>query len=161
MNAFGSSIWVNVANFAQLPFPSEGTTVKYNYLSEGIKQPLVTITMDSAETIITNIEYLDTTINNPPNTIDVRYLQNEISAQIYPNPAQQTVQVQVASEDIPTNGYNLFVVDLLGRIVLSESNVQNENHTLNLNRIANGHYIIVMRNQNGEIIKRAALEIQK
>lgn len=161
VNAFGNNIWVNVATFAQLPFPTEGTTVQYNYLSEGIKQPLVSITMDSAETEITNIEYLDTTINNPPNTIDVRYLQNEISANIYPNPAQQNVQVQVASEDIPTNGYNLIVVDLLGRIVLSESNVQNENHTLNLNRIANGHYILVMRNQKGEIIKRAPLEIQK
>lgn len=161
VNAFGSSIWVNVANFAQLPFPTEGTTVAYNYISEGIKQPLVTITMDSAETIITNIEFLDTTINNPPNTIDVRYLQNEISAQIYPNPAQQNVQVQVASEDIPTNGYDLFVVDLLGRIVLSEFTIQDENHTLNLNRIPNGHYIIVLRNQNREIIKRAALEIQK
>jgi len=161
VNAFGSNIWVNVANFIQLPFPTAGTTVQYNYLSEGIKQPLVSITMDSAETIVTNIEYLDTTINNPPNTIDVRYLQNEISAQIYPNPAQQSVQVQVASEDIPTNGYDLFVVDLLGRIVLSESKVQNENHRLNLNRIANGHYIIILRNQKGEIIKRAALEIQK
>jgi len=122
---------------------------------------LVSITMDSSETTVTNIEYLDTTINNPPNTIDVRYLQNEITAQIYPNPAQQNVQIQVASEDIPTNGYNLFVVDLLGRIVLSASNVQNENHMLNVNRTANGHYIIVMRNQKGEIIKRAPLEIQK
>jgi hypothetical protein len=153
--------WVDVGSFVQLPFPTSGTTVQYNYLSEGIKQPLVSITMDSAETVVTNIEYLDTTINNPPNTIDVRYLQNEISAKIYPNPAQQSVQVQVASEDIPTNGYNLFVVDLLGRIVLSESNVQDENHTLNINRIANGHYIVIMRNQKGEILKHAPLEIQK
>lgn len=161
VNVFGNTQWVNVANFVQLPFPTEGTTIQYNYLAEGVKQPLVSITMDSSETRVTNIEYLDTTINNPPNTIDIRYLQNEIAAQIYPNPAQQNVHVQVASEDIPTNGYNLFVVDLLGRIVLSESNVQNENHTLNVNRIANGHYIIVMRNQKGEIIKRAPLEIQK
>lgn len=161
VNLFGSIQWVNVAGFIQLPFPTSGTTVQYNFLSEGIKQPLVSITMDSAETMINNIEYLDTTVNNPPNTIDVRYVQNEIAAQIYPNPAQQTVQVQVASEDIPINGYNLFVIDLLGRIVLSESKVQDENHTINLNRIANGHYIIVLRNQQGEILKRAPLEIQK
>jgi len=161
VNVFGSIQWVNVANFVQLPFPTEGTIVQYNYLAEGLKQPLVSITMDSSESTVTNIEYLDTTVNNPPNTIDVRYLQNEISAQIYPNPAQQKVQVQVASEDIPVNGYDLFVVDLLGRIVLSTSNIQHESHTLNVNRIANGHYILVMRNQKGEIIKRAPLEIQK
>lgn len=154
--------WINVANFVQLPFPSSGTTVQYNYLTEGVKQPLVSITMDSAETEVTNIEYMDdTTVNNPPNTIDVRYLQNEISAKIYPNPAQQNVQVQVASEDIPTNGYDLAVVDLLGRIVLSESNVQNEIHSLKVNRIPNGHYIVVLRNQKGEILKRAPLQIQK
>lgn len=161
VNAFGSNIWVNVANFIQLPFPTSGTTVQYNFLSEGIKQPLVSITMDSSESRVNNIEYLDTTVNNPPNTIDVRYLQNEITAQIYPNPAQQNVQVQVARTDIPTNGYDLFVVDLLGRVVLSESNVQNETHTINVNRITNGHYIVVLRNQSGEILKRASLEIQK
>lgn len=153
--------WINVGSFAQLPFPTSGTTVQYNYLSEGIKQPIVSITLDSAETIVTNIEFLDTIINNPPNTIDVRYLQNEISAKIYPNPAQQNVQVQVASEDIPTNGYDLVVVDLLGRIVLSESNVQNEIHTLNVHGITNGHYILVLRNQKGEILKRAPLQIEK
>lgn len=153
--------WVNVANFVQLPFPTTGTTVQYNFLSEGIKQPLVSLTMDSAETMVMNIEYLDTTTNNPPNTIDVRYLQDEIAAQIYPNPAQQNVQVEVASADIPTKGYNLFVVDLLGRVVLSESNIQNEKHVVNLSRIANGHYIVVLRKQTGEVLKRTALEIQK
>lgn len=161
VTAFGNTLWVNVGDFAQLPFPTAGTTVQYNYLSEGIKQPIVSITLDSAETVVTNIEFLDTIINNPPNTIDIRYLQNEISAKIYPNPAQQNVQVQVASEDIPTHGYDLTVVDLLGRIVLSTSNVQNEIHTLNIHDIANGHYILVMRNQKGEIIKRAPLQIEK
>jgi hypothetical protein len=161
VNVFGSIQWVNVANFVQLPFPTTGTIVQYNFLSEGIKQPLVSITMDSSESTVTNIEYLDTTVNNPPNTIDVRYLQNEIAAQIYPNPAQQKVQIQVASTDIPNNGYDLLVVDLLGRIVLSASNIRNEIHTINVANIANGHYILVLRNQKGELIKRAPLQIQK
>lgn len=153
--------WVNVANFIQLPFPTNGTIVQYNFLSEGVKQPLVSLTLDSAETTITNIEFLDTTINNPPNTIDVRYLEDEIAANIYPNPAQQNVQVQVASADIPNNGYNLFVVDMLGRVVWSASAIHTENYGFNVSSIANGHYIVVLRNQLGKVLKSAPLEVQK
>lgn len=153
--------WVNVANFVQLPFPTNGTIVQYNFLSEGIKQPLVSLTLDSAETTITNIEFLDTTINNPPNTIDVRYLKDEITANVYPNPVQQNVQIQIASVDMPSDGYDLFVVDMLGRVVLSESNINRENHGFNISKIANGHYILVLRNQSGKVLKRAPLEVQR
>ncbi|WP_052597776.1 T9SS type A sorting domain-containing protein [Aureispira sp. CCB-QB1] len=153
--------WVNVANFIQLPFPTRGTTVQYNFLSEGVKQPLVSLTLDSAETMVTNIEFLDTTINNPPNTIDVRYVEDEIAAQIYPNPAQQQVQIKMNAADLPTDGYNLLLVDMLGRVVLSTSNIQNENHVVDIRTIENGHYILILQNQVGKILKRATLEIHK
>lgn len=158
---FVGNQWINVANFVQLPFPTSGTTVQYNFLAEGVKQPLVSLTLDSAETIVTNIEFLDTIINNPPSTIDVRYLEDAISAKIFPNPAQEHLTIQVAAADIPKSGYDLAIVDLLGRTVLTASNVNSENHVVNTSSIINGHYIVVLHDGAGRILQREKLKIQR
>jgi hypothetical protein len=160
MSVFGAGFWFDATTFlaASLPFPTNTTVVRYDFLAQGVKQPIVSLTLDSAETVVTLIEFLnDTSINNPP-TIDVRYVEDELVANIFPNPAQQVVTVQV-SADMPVDGYNLYLVDLLGRVVLTENSIRNQNHQVDISSVANGHYVVVLRTKAGKILKRQQLEI--
>lgn len=150
--------WINVTTYLPLPFPTKATTVRYDFLAEGTKQPIVRLNLDSAETIITSIEFLDSFYYNPP-TIDVRYLESELAVRIYPNPAQNYVQIEMAAADIPVNGYNLLVVDMVGRVILTENAINNENHQVNTSTIAAGNYVVVLRDKTGKILKRSLLEI--
>ncbi len=150
--------WVNVTTFLPLPFPTKATTVRYDFLAEGTKQPIVRLNLDSAETIITSIEFLDSFYYNPP-TIDVSYVESELAVRIYPNPAQNYVQIEMAAADIPINGYNLLVVDMLGRVILTENAITNENHQVNTSTVSAGNYVVVLRDKTGKILKRSLLEI--
>lgn len=159
MFPLGGSQWIDVSNFIQLPIPTSGTTVQYNFLAEGVKQPVVSLMLDSAETVITNIEFLDTIVNNPPTGI--RYLENTIRVKMFPNPAKEQVNIQVAATDIPEEGYNLSIIDLLGRTVLTTSNIHNENYTIHTTSIVNGQYIVVLYDNAGQLLQRKKLEIRQ
>lgn len=156
---FLGPLWINVTTFLPLPFPTRATVVRYDFLAEGVKQPIVTLNLDSAETIITSVTFLDTIINNQDSTINVHYIQDQIEASIYPNPAQQQIMIEIAGADMPVNGYNLLVVDMLGRVVLVENAIKNETHQVSVANIANGQYVMVLRDKSGEILKRQMIEI--
>lgn len=150
--------WINVTTFLQLPFPTKATTVRYDFLAEGIKQPLVRLNRDSADLITVGIEFLvDTFLKD--STIAVRYLENELDVQIFPNPAQEVIQVQMKANDVPANGYNLLVVDMLGRVVLNEQAIKSEHHQVKVATIPNGNYVLVLRDKTGQILKREQVEI--
>lgn len=156
---FAGVQWFDLTAFVPLPFPTSGTIVQYNFLAEGVKQPLVSLTLDSAETMITNIEFLDTVINNPPTSI--QYIEDVIAAKVFPNPAQQVVQIQIAAADMPKEGYSLYLVDMLGRIVLTETTVNESLHQVSTQGITNGRYVLVLSDGKGRILQRSALEIRK
>ena len=154
----GFGFWFDVTTLVGgfLPFPTNINIARHDFLAEGIKQPVVSLTLDSAETTVVTIEYL----KDVPN-VNVRYLEDEIDVAIFPNPAQKTVQVQMSANDLPVNGYNLSLVDMLGRIVYNETSIRNENHQVNLERIETGHYIMVLRDESGAILKREKFEVQQ
>jgi len=60
---------------------------------------------------------------------------------------------------MPVDGYNLYIVDMLGRVALTESAIRNENHQVNISNVTNGHYVVVLRDKSGKILKRQQLEI--
>lgn len=156
---FLGPVWFNATPYLQLPIPTKTTVVRYDFLAEGVKQPIVTLNLDSAETIITSVTFLDTIINNQDSTININYIQDQIEASIYPNPAQQQIMIEIAGGDMPVNGYNLLMVDMLGRVVLVENAIKNNTHQVSVANIANGQYVMVLRDKSGEILKRQMIEI--
>lgn len=151
--------WADVTSFLPLPVPTNATLVRYDFLSEGVKQPIVSITLDSAEANITSIEFLDTIVNNPPNTINVRYVQNLMGMQLYPNPAQQYLQVDLL-EATPLEGYSLSLVDVLGRVVLEQNGLSGQQQQLDVNTLANGTYTLVLRDRKGSLLGREVIKVR-
>ena len=150
--------WFDATSFiaGSLPFPTSGTVVRYDFLSEGIKQPLVSLTMDSTETFVTNIEFLlDTT-----GTIGIDYILDEIDVNIFPNPVEKVININIGS-DIPFGGYNLYLTDILGRVAIVKKHILDQNQQLDISNIPNGTYVLILRDRYGKILKREKLEILK
>ena len=133
--------------------PNNDSTIYYDYLVEGLKQPLVRLNLDPTNTFVTNIQYLQGDTNN----VSIQYIADEIEATIFPNPTSDIINIQ--SNDIPADGYNLRIVDMTGRIILQQNHISEEFYPLSLRNIPNGHYILVLHNQKGQAIKREAIEV--
>ena len=157
--AFGFGTWVDITSTlnGSLPIalPNNDTTIYYDYLVEGLKQPLVHLQLDRTNSFVVNIQYLqgDTT------TIGVQYIADELDVNIFPNPT--TSIINIATNDLPENGYHLHIVDMTGRIVLQKNNIREENYQLPVAHLPNGHYVVVMRNKEYKIIKRQQIDILK
>lgn len=153
----GFGFWFDVTTLVGgfLPFPTNINIARHDFLAEGVKQPIVSLTLDSAETTVVTIEYL----KDIPN-VNIKYLEDAIDVSIFPNPAQKTVQIQMSASDLPLNGYNLTMVDMLGRVVFDENAIRNENHQVNVEAIGSGNYIMLLRDEKGRILKREKVEVQ-
>lgn len=138
-----------------LPFPAETRIVRYDFLAEGLKQPLVQLTMDSSETLVVNIEYY----SGDPVSID--YIEDELEVNIFPNPAKTSVSIQMNPADVPVDGYYVELVDMLGRKATTTTAIQNENYELPLTDVSNGHYVLLLRDAKGKILKREQLDVLK
>ena len=149
--------WIDLTLFIPLPFPTTGTIVRYDFLAENIKQPVVSLTMDSAQTNVINIEYLDTVyaVNN-----SINYLTNSIDAQVYPNPTQGQFSVQVDWASIPAAGYTLCLIDPLGRIVKQETAIRTEVYQVSTNDLPVGNYLLTLQDPKGQLIYRQKLSVQ-
>lgn len=159
-SAFGSSFWVDISNSLSgampVALPNNDSTIYYDYLVEGLRQPLVRLQMNPTNlSSIANIQYLqgDTT------TIGVQYIADELAVNIFPNPATNLINIQV--EKMPVDGYQLYVIDMTGRIVLQNNQINQQNYQLPTTKMLNGHYIMVLRNQKGKVIKRQQIDILK
>lgn len=138
-----------------LPFPAETRIVRYDFLAEGLKQPLVQLTMDSSETLVVNVQYY----SGDPVSID--YIEDELDVNIFPNPAKTSVSIQMNPADVPVDGYYVELVDMLGRKATTTAAIQNENHELPLTDVPNGHYVLLLRDAKGKILKREQLDVLK
>lgn len=149
--------WIDLTNFVTLPFPTTGTVVRYDFLAENIKQPVVRLTMDSSQNNVESIEYMDTlyAIDNA-----IPYLANGIDAQVYPNPAQGQFSVQVKLAALPEEGYTLHLLDALGRVVKQEANIREELHQVNTTDLPRGYYILSLQNSKGQLIYRQQLGVE-
>ncbi|MGH1335918.1 MAG: T9SS type A sorting domain-containing protein [Aureispira sp.] len=156
--AFIGRQWVDLTTITTLPFPTSGTVVRYDFLAENIKQPVVSLTMDSAQTSVVNIEYLDTlyAIDNA-----IQYLAYGIDAQVYPNPAQGHFSVQVETASLPAEGYTLRLMDALGRIVKYKTAIQEELYQVNTNDLPIGNYLLTLQDPKGRLIYRQGVAVQQ
>jgi hypothetical protein len=157
LGPFGGVQWIDLTAFITLPFPTSGTVVRYDFLAENIKQPIVSLTMDSAQTNVVNIEYLDTVyaVNN-----SIHYVANSIEAQVYPNPAQGQFSVQVEWANIPAEGYTLCLMDALGRIVKQEVAIREEIYQVSTHDLPVGNYLLTLQDPKGRLMYRQKLSVQ-
>lgn len=149
--------WIDLTTFVTLPFPTTGTVVRYDFLAENIKQPIVSLTMDSAQTNVESIEYMDTTyaIDNA-----IQYLVNQIEAQVYPNPAQGQFTVQLEAANLPEEGYTLRLIDALGRVVQQETAIREVAHQVPTYGLPAGNYLLTLQNAKGQLIYRQGVAVQ-
>lgn len=150
--------WVNLSTFASLPFPTRGRVVQYNFLADGIPQPVVSLTMDSAGTAIINIEYVDSTYRDQD--IAVNRLPNALPVLLYPNPAHEALYVQLPVAALPASGATLTLCNALGQPVWTRSAVRDNRVTVEVAGLPKGAYILtVTTNDNGYAELRATKQV--
>lgn len=147
--------WVNMTSVASLPFPTNRTVVRYDFLAERIKQPIVSLTMDSAQTSVERIEFM-----NKPRFNSIKRLGDNIDAQVYPNPTRGQFFVQVALTSLPEEGYTLRLIDPLGRVVKQESAIRQELHQVNTTDLPKGNYLLILQDTKGHLMYRQGVTIQ-
>jgi hypothetical protein len=77
---------------------------------------------------------------------------------VYPNPAKDELTISISSESV--NNYKVELIDLLGKIVLTE-NVNANLYSLPLKGIDPGIYICRVLNEKGDILFKDKLTIIK
>ncbi|OGX88006.1 hypothetical protein BEN48_10600 [Hymenobacter glacialis] len=71
---------------------------------------------------------------------------------LYPNPATASTQLDLTQ--LPAGAYQVSILDATGRVVLNNTLGAGSAHALNLNTIASGTYMVLVRGQNnGQIVK--------
>lgn len=90
--------------------------------------------------VITN--YTLNTIEKPTNILQVN--QNDLSLNVFPNPANTILNVSLNNR----NGFTVNLMDLLGRTIKSQSTA-NEVLNINTEAMPNGMYILCVRDSNG------------
>lgn len=150
--------WVDLTTIAALPFPTSGRVVQYNFLVEGIKQPVVSITMDSTETEIVTIEYADTTYG--AQDIAVTQLPNALPLEVFPNPAQDYLNVLLPTEALASEGATLTLVNVLGQPVWQAAAIRQETLTVPVAALPKGHYVLTLTTtERGRSVLRAVRQV--
>ncbi len=67
-------------------------------------------------------------------------LANSNSVSVYPNPAQETVNIKV--EELNGGAYHVELLDLMGRVIMREENIRESVYTFNRKDLNNGIYFI-------------------
>jgi hypothetical protein len=79
---------------------------------------------------------------------------------IYPNPASNYFLVNFVSENI--KGFNLSVIDLAGRVILTKSiNAANGSEVVETSNWAAGEYLVQLRNTDNKILKTEKVVVSK
>jgi len=82
-------------------------------------------------------------------TVSVDELSNELTFSIYPNPAKESVSVQ-----LDNNANNLQIIDIAGRVVISRNNLSTGIHKLNLSDLNAGIYFVKISDEYETTVER-------
>lgn len=80
---------------------------------------------------------------------------NSIDFEVYPNPAQSQLYLNIISKF--NNGFNVDLYDVNGRIVLSEQSKNNSNQNIDVSQFKRGLYFIKITQNNQTKVKRIIL----
>ena len=80
---------------------------------------------------------------------------NSIDFEVYPNPAQSQLYLDMISKF--NNGFNVDLYDVNGRIVLSEQSTNNSSQNIDVSQFKRGLYFIKITQNNQTRVKRIIL----
>ena len=130
---------------------AKDTTISYYFWSNTTKQPLVVVNLD-AQDFVRSVQYkwqqIVADIKNTEGGADA------VSMTLYPNPAKANSSSYLDIKGLKSNGYNVTISDIQGKIIskISEKNPLSETTTIKLPPLAVGLYLIELgtdKKQNG------------
>lgn len=89
-------------------------------------------------------------------TTSIAHSPDRISLKIYPNPSSGYLNVQVSQRETPAEPFEIQLMDLAGRKVMTHSSTNSQGTSLDLSRIPKGIYLVNIV-QNGTIREREKL----
>lgn len=154
-----SGFWFDVTDILlgalPLPIPTNDTTIYYDYLAEGYKQPILRQNMSNDGTAIETIEF------KGQYTVGTTPLQNHNDANIYlsPNPLEsEFVQLNVNNEQ--AEDYSLIISDLQGKELAKYTNLSGRTQTISTAHIqTSGTYPCHFFDKKGKLIRTQLLQI--
>ncbi|MBL7829892.1 MAG: T9SS type A sorting domain-containing protein [Saprospiraceae bacterium] len=124
------------------------TSVVYQYLANGSKEPIMVLNCNSLGDTIQGIDFKSNVAGvgffDPSNPI--------AKLKVYPNPASKFIQI--STQGITEGSTNLVITDMLGKIVRTESNVLNNEPYIwyiNLDNFDAGMYFVSLKDKNGQL----------
>ena len=96
-------------------------------------------TFASVRTNITSLSPF-TVFDQSTNT-GIANANNNVDVTIFPNPASDNMNVNIADMNLTGNSFHMEILDLTGRII-NESILEAGNNSININSLINGNYII-------------------
>jgi hypothetical protein len=147
--------WFNITNLiaGQLPIPLNDTTFRYDFLVDGSKVPLVRCNMDGSGTTINDIEFKDNYV------IGVSRIEDLKKFNVYPNPASSNINIE--TENIGLDLFNVTIIDALGRVLLKRNNLTGNNNQISVSELPQGTFWMVISNQEGVMYARKTISVSK
>ncbi|MCP4439934.1 MAG: T9SS type A sorting domain-containing protein [Aureispira sp.] len=154
---FGTWADVTTLILGGLPVPisPQDTTVYYDYLADGRKQPIVRQRMNNTETQVTSIEFKGQ--NSPTAVLDIAS-ETALGWKTYPNPAQE--QLNITFENDQVLDQQLEVVDLLGRNWYNQT-IRDQQFQINVKSWPQGQYVGVVKDKNSQIIMTKRIQVTR
>lgn len=97
---------------------------------------------------------------NPEEMINVGYptYHDQVTEtfDLFPNPAENKLVIKVKAVD-----YKLSIIDVTGKLVLNQSKVSEMSHVLDVSRLSNGIYTVMVTLESGKVLNNEKLVINK
>jgi hypothetical protein len=151
----GNGIWQDVTGLLGgfLPFPTNDTTIYYDYIQEGSKEPIARMNMSNDQSSVESMEFKG---NNPTSVFNI---PSTPKLSIFPNPATQYVQFD--SESLGVERFNLQIIDLNGRVLQEVHQLNRGQHQIPLKNLAAGQYQIRFLSENGATLALSKLVVRQ
>ncbi len=143
---FLGSNWQDITPLvgSQLPFPLTDTMYRYDFIAEAIKQPIVRLNMDATGTTVESAEF------RGDNPVSVRWTETLKEISLYPNPAQELLQID--SKLLNGEQFQVQIIDLMGRTLLQQNNLQGDLQQISITELPQGTYYLLLRSNSGVLI---------
>lgn len=146
-----------VLGAAPIQIPTTDTTVYYDYLSEGYRQPIVRINMNSTETAIESIEFMGEIEGDSSNVSVLPIAPEMIDFQVFPNPSDQLFTVDLGKQN---NAVSAQLVNIMGQKMTNFQINNQEQFTVPTAELANGNYWLSIHNKQGQVIGIEQISVQ-
>jgi hypothetical protein len=96
-------------------------------------------------------------VTSRPNNVSIEEVNSNLAVNVYPNPTQGLVNVQALTEP----NFKVQLLDLNGRVIIEENSTSTYNTRLDLSGLAEGIYLLNVRNQDGSKAHTAKVIVRK